>query len=261
VVNIWTVEKGLDVVDVAVNQPCPALVAKCNEIAVSAEWTARYVANQALIQKLALAFGVPFSTVPDIGLVFDILRATKVRLLNCRCDVISFYFQAQGITIDGIDDAMYNAVEAASSWELRSLYNNDTVHRLASSQLASLILDVLTGAANGSGRLFTLYSAHDTTVAPLLSFLKVPWTVWPQYAATVYFGLLRDDSGALFVEVLHDRVPVSVAGLPMPAPFDQFVAFVQRSMVPNRQQACHAGPAVRSRKRAVDPEIAFLCGN
>ena len=78
VVNIWTVEKGLDVVDVAMNQPCPALVAKCTEIAESAEWTARFNANQVLIQKLALAFGVPVAAVPDIALVFDVLRATKV---------------------------------------------------------------------------------------------------------------------------------------------------------------------------------------
>jgi hypothetical protein len=92
VVNIWTVEKGLDVVDVAVNQPCPALLAKCNEIAASAEWTARYIANQALIQKLALAFGVPYSSVPDIALVFDILRATKVRRFSCQCAFILFSF-------------------------------------------------------------------------------------------------------------------------------------------------------------------------
>ncbi len=77
-VNIWTVEKGLDVVDVAVNEACPALVAKCTEITESAEWTTRFNANEALIQKLALAFNVPVAAVPDIALVFDVLRAAKV---------------------------------------------------------------------------------------------------------------------------------------------------------------------------------------
>ncbi len=173
------------------------------------------------------------------------------------------FSQAQGIRIDGVDDSVYAAVEESSSWELRTLYNNETVHRLASSQLAAMILQVLQDAAQGSGRIFTLYAAHDTTIGPLLSFLQIPWTTWPQYAATLYFGLLRDDSGALYVEVLHDRNPVSVGGLPNPAPFADFVNLVQQSVVPDRQQACHAGVSSRRHKRAsrVDPEVNFLCGN
>ncbi len=84
-----------------------------------------------------------------------------------------------------------------------------------------------------------------------------------QYAANVYFGLLKDESGALFVEVLHDRVPVSVAGLPTPAPFADFVSYMQSAIVPDRQQACHAGASAKRRGRAskVDPEVAYLCGN
>ena len=84
-----------------------------------------------------------------------------------------------------------------------------------------------------------------------------------QYAATLYFGLLKDESGALFVEVLHDRVPVAVGGLPTPAPFADFVNLVQQSVLPNRQEVCHVGVSARRRKRAsrVDPEIAYLCGN
>jgi hypothetical protein len=175
VINIWTIEKGLDDLDVAQNRPCPALVRKCTEISNSPEWIARYNANIPLLQKLANVFNVSFDSVPDIALVFDVLRAVK----------------AQGIQIAGIDDAMYDAVEKSSSWELLALYSNDTVHKLTSSQLVNNILTTLVGASQGSGRVFTLLSAHDTTVAPLLSALQIEWSVWPQYAANVFFQLLK----------------------------------------------------------------------
>ena len=155
--------------------PCPALVRKCTEISNSPEWRARYQSNLPLIQKLATVFNVSVDVVPDIALVFDVLRAVK----------------AQGIEIPGIDESVYDAVEKASSWELLALYSNDTVHKLTSGQLVNNILTTLSGAAQGSGRVFTLYSAHDTTVAPLLSALQIEWSVWPQYAANVLFLLLE----------------------------------------------------------------------
>ncbi len=80
----------------------------------------------------------------------------------------------------GINDDIYNAVEEASSWELKALYENETVHQFTSSQLVKMIRDVIVDAAGGSGRVFTLFSAHDTTIAPLLSALQIPWSVWPQ---------------------------------------------------------------------------------
>jgi hypothetical protein len=77
VINIWTIEKGLDDLDVAQNMPCPALIQKCTEISNSPEWISRYNANLVLIGQLAQVFGVEVEQVPDVALVFDVLRAAK----------------------------------------------------------------------------------------------------------------------------------------------------------------------------------------
>ena len=38
VINIYTIEKGFDVLDVAVNASCPRLKEECAKIASSQEW-------------------------------------------------------------------------------------------------------------------------------------------------------------------------------------------------------------------------------
>ncbi len=98
--------------------------------------------------------------------------------------------------------------------------------------MVTLFQGVISGQTK---RLFTLYAAHDTTVAPMALALQLPLSVWPQYASrflglgslpppayslvggSLYFGLLRDTAtNKYYVEVLHDKQPAQMAGCGSP---------------------------------------------
>lgn len=119
-VNIYTIEKGYDDLDVAQNAPCPRLREECSQIATGPAWFVRFVlfdscrtygsrvprrreqhvqGTEKLRAQLADAFNVPVANIPDIFLVLEVLRARR----------------AQGLPLPGITDAMYNAVEAGAS--------------------------------------------------------------------------------------------------------------------------------------------------
>lgn len=244
VANIWTVEKGFDMLDVAQNAKCPALLAACSAIADSSAWAEHQASIEPLLDQLAEAFNVSAANVPDVAGWLEVLRAR----------------QAQGLPLI-IDQATYDAMIEAASWELRALYNNATVHKLTSGQLLGEIVDTFQAAEEGSGRIFTLLSAHDTTVAPLLSALSVNWTTWPEYAANVLLKLSVDQDSNLFVTAYSDRKPVALGPCGMQCPWDQFVAQLQPLILDaaTRGALCEQGMP-RGRRVRTTPEVGFLCG-
>lgn len=247
VINIWTVEKGYDFVDVAQNTPCPALRATCAAISESPEWTSHKQSLVPLLQKLASIFNLQSEPLPDIASWLEVLRARS----------------AQGLPLL-VDQDTYLAVEAGATWELQALYNNATVHQFTSGQLLQEIVSIFSQVQMQQlNRLFTLFSAHDTTVAPLLSALQVNWTMWPNYASNVVLELAEDESGDLYVTLYHDRQPTQMGGCAMNCPLNDFVTIASKSFMVNRNQLCQQGAGnskySMSHFPTADPEIQFLC--
>lgn len=239
VINIWTIEAGYDDLDVAVNAPCPRLKEECSKISSSAAWLNHTKSLIPLRQQLAQAFAVPVANIPDIFLVLEVLRARR----------------AQGLPLPGVTDALYLATEQAATWELVELYNNSLVHTLTSGQLLAEMLGVFTDVVSGSSsRKFTLYAAHDTTIAPLVLALQLPLKMWPKYASNVYFALWQSTTdGTYYVEILHDEKPVAVW------PLSQFIATAQLSIVPDRNSVCNSGAYKGRHVVLTDPVASFLC--
>lgn len=140
------------------------------------------------------------------------------------------------------------------------------------------ILDNFQAVINGTRkRLFTLYSAHDTTVAPMLSAFQVNWTTWPQFAANIYWGLNVDSNGPFFgaflvffflpillagnyfVEMLHDGKQVQVSGCAALCPWEQFKAIASKSVISNRPALCGSSKRRKRSSLFVDPAVDFLC--
>jgi len=241
VMNIWTIEKGFDDLDVAQNVKCPALIAACADIVNSTAWANHKASIEPLQQTLADAFNVPVADQPDIASWLEVLRARK----------------AQGLDIV-VSEETYNAVMQAATWEIQAIYNNQTVHQYTSSQLVAEIVALFKAHTTsvGSDRLFTLFSAHDTTVAPLLASLQVNWTIWPHYASNILLTLNVDQQNNYYVQMLHDRVPTQMGDCAMMCPFQQFLDITASTIIENRDEKCQSVKApVFS-----DPEIGFLCG-
>lgn len=61
----------------------------------------------------------------------------------------------------------------------------------------------------------SILGAHDTTVGPMLTALKVSSEInshWPRYCAHIDFEFLSNDDGAKFVRILYDEKPVVIGG-------------------------------------------------
>ena len=242
VINIWTIEKGYDDLDVAQNAACPALTNRCHEISTSSVWEQHIQSLAPLIQEIAKAFEIPVDSVPDIFLVLNQLRARK----------------AAGMALPFSND-VYLQVEAAASWELKQLYSDPLVHQLTSGQIVREMIDNFEAIINGTKkRIFTLYAAHDTTIAPLMSALQIPWTTWPQYAANLYMGLNIGSDGNYYVQILHDRNPV-VSACGQLCTWDEFKAIAEKVMLTDTQRAQICAKVSRKRAVFVDPVVDYLC--
>jgi len=246
VINIWTIEKGKDDLDVEQNEVCPLLKQRCAELMSSSDWGKHNQSIVALKKKVATGLNVPVENIPDIFLVLEILRARR----------------AQGIPVPGIDEVIYKAVETAATWELVTIYNDSLVHTLTSGQILQEMVGIFQNVISGtSKRKFTLYAAHDTTVAPLLLALGIQVDSWPAYASNVYLGLWKDmDTGNYFLETLYDRQPVTMFGCPVGAfcPFTQFVSVASKSFIQHRNKVCQGTVATKF-DSAPSPIIDFLC--
>lgn len=86
-----------------------------------------------------------------------------------------------------------------------------------------------------------LFSAHDTTVVPLLLALRVFDDKWPDFAADVAFELYRDKNRVHYVRVLYKDEEKIIPGCSSPfCPLDKFKALVSEYFVDNWEQDCNA---------------------
>lgn len=123
--------------------------------------------------------------------------------------------EAEGHAL-GVSRAVADRVEAAAAWEMNFFYGTPGVTRFASGVLADEVIRILDGVAKGGNRVFSLFSAHDTTVGPFLHALGLANRRWPKFAANVVLELAEEEESRHVVTVFTDETfafSVSLQGL------------------------------------------------
>ncbi|VDM52812.1 unnamed protein product [Angiostrongylus costaricensis] len=104
-----------------------------------------------------------------------------------------------------INDSIFDRVQKLYDGYSRTKYHTDVLRRLRGGPLLKDILDRFVAKVNGAlgiGPKLFAYSAHDTTLAAMLSSLGIYPTVFPRYSSAVLLELHRKD-GKLVVQVFH----------------------------------------------------------
>jgi len=133
---------------------------------------------------------------------------------------------------DGMTQQLYDDVVQSSAWIYSGIQNslskkNTTWVKISMASFVADIRQVLDAAVVGSNDIkMALYSAHDTTVMPLLAAFGVWDGIWPSYASMIRFQLLQDSAQEFYVEILYnDGTPLVIPGCgTTPCPYDTFVS-------------------------------------
>ncbi|XP_035674565.1 prostatic acid phosphatase-like [Branchiostoma floridae] len=143
---------------------------------------------------------------------------------------------------------VYDKLTEFRNFDLRADFSDRERNRLHGGPLLGAIVYNMTQAIEGTlpdGRLkLVMYSAHDATVASLLSALGTFNYIHPPYCACVMVELHQEDSGEFFVEVWyrsdsgHDPYLLTVPGCPDPCSYQQFLNATKDSIVTDREKEC-----------------------
>jgi len=83
-------------------------------------------------------------------------------------------------------------------------------------------------------RRFVLFSAHDTTLMPLMAHLQIPSDKWVPFASVFNMELWKAPNGKQFVRVLYQgkpvRIPFCKGSDPLMCPFEQFYKYLHQSV-------------------------------
>lgn len=103
-------------------------------------------------------------------------------------------------------------IHRQSAMDHELVFGKRDVSRLA---IGNFLLDIWTSLRSGAK--FNLYSAHDTTLLPLLGLLSPPTPgeglIHPPCASSLIFELYQDTSGNKHVGVIYNSRPLHVNGL------------------------------------------------
>ncbi|XP_078579278.1 prostatic acid phosphatase-like [Branchiostoma floridae x Branchiostoma japonicum] len=143
---------------------------------------------------------------------------------------------------------VYDKLTEFRSFDLRADFSDRERNRLHGGPLLGAIVNNMTQAKEGTlpdGRLkLVMYSAHDATVASLLSALGTFNYIHPPYCACVMVELHQEDSGEFVTEVwyrndsAHDPYLPTVPGCPDPCSYQQFLNATKDSIVTDREKEC-----------------------
>jgi len=195
VIDIFTIEPPNE--NLVTNMRCPKLVKMCTEIGQSTQWTKQEATLNPLKNQLQNLWNV--SSLPWwIGL-YD-----------------SFYSRSyQNVSLpDGITTDMVNQIVNLVVWELNYLYGSPNVAKLGIGTFLLELVNHMQNVANGqTNPKWIFYSAHDTTLALVLSSLKsLEGTGWPSYAAHLLFELWEDDFDNFYVHVIYNDQDIVIPG-------------------------------------------------
>eukprot|EP00058_Branchiostoma_floridae_P022612 XP_002608102.1 hypothetical protein BRAFLDRAFT_91420 [Branchiostoma floridae] len=143
---------------------------------------------------------------------------------------------------------VYDKLTEFRNFDLRADFSDRARNKLHGGPLLGAIVNNMTQAIEGTlpdRRLkLVMYSAHDATVASLLSALGTFNYIHPSYCACVMVELHQEDSGEFVTEVWyrndsgHDPYLLTVPGCPNPCSYQQFLNVTKDSIVTGREKEC-----------------------
>lgn len=91
-------------------------------------------------------------------------------------------------------------------------------------ELADLLDKVRKGREKSK---FRLYSAHDDTLAGLLSGLQAFNSALPPFASSLLFEVYRHQAG-FYIDIIYNDVKLNLIGCPFPCPLPHFADFLRK---------------------------------
>jgi hypothetical protein len=169
---------------------CPYLSTLLDERTKTDEYKKWDDSMQPLHAKMEQIFGT--SMIPSWTGIYD--------ALFCR--------RSHGIPFpDGITDDIYQQVVDAANFLITYSYSTVPISRLAIGQMLKDMREAMLDAVNGNvSHPWMIWSAHDTTVAPLLIALNAFDSIWPPYASHVVFELFQEPkTGNFSVRIIYNE--------------------------------------------------------
>lgn len=111
----------------------------------------------------------------------------------------------------GLSDTDIETIIDASNWALMARERPKELANLQVSQLMTHIANYLDNGSSKTSQLkYILISAHDTTLARVLSYLEAPLEKVPPYASNVNFSLYENGDNYYTVKVTYNGSPVYI---------------------------------------------------
>lgn len=227
--TIWMIEEPNDNMQLPSN--CGLINQICNAVQSSEEWIARLTAMKPLQNKLATEWGIPISEFP----VWTNIQST----LQCRT--------AAGVANPSyMTQADYDSIMDLANWMMAQLWNSTRQALLINGPLLNELSNNMKQAMVDTGiPIFRLYSAHDTTVGPLLAGLGAFPKDWPPFAANVNLELYRSTTAAdaWYVRGLYLGEVISFGGRCAEyCPFSEFLSIIRPVTIdyPGRNSLCNS---------------------
>jgi len=220
VIDIFTLQSSVETL--APNNLCPTLVSMCNVAQNSSAWANEYQMYIPLQQKLEAMWNT--TVLPwEIGL-FDSLYARKKNGIPWPA---------------GMTEDIFDQITGLAVWQLQNLYGDQTRVQLGIGKFISELLQQMNANINGQAQpKWILYSAHDTSVAFVLSALQLlnNITTWPPFAAHIEIELYQDSTQNYFVQVLYMSQPIVLPGcLTTMCPFSTFEKILSQVAISQQQ--------------------------
>jgi acid phosphatase len=227
VLQINTIDQNTD--DLVGNTvTCPYLNTMLAEIMNSSAWQANLQANAQLINQLTKAFN---TTPPGFQELMDSLYARYCHNLSMPV----------GVTLD-----MFEQIVAAANWETNYILTYPLYSNLSLGSFALEVLNNIQNAVNNPDQAvkYFLFSAHDSTVGPLMALLGGFDHVWPPYASHIEFELWQSNSqpSQFFVQVKYNgEIPVLPGCGAQMCPVQLFSKVVLNNVPANMHELCTQG--------------------
>jgi len=222
VVQINTLDSALE--DLYVNENlCNGLYAIEGQMYNTSAWINYHNQYNSLNQQLQIIFNS--TNLPIWGSISDVLEAMM-------CHGFSL---PKGITHD-----MAVQIKAIADWELNFMWKvYDPYVKIGMGFFIQELLDRFTGFVNGNDPAkFVLYSAHDSSVGPIVGTLGMFDGLWPPYRSHVHFELWSNESKEFFVQVKYnDKVLHPPGCSDVMCPYSQFKQLL-RSRIPKYPDVC-----------------------
>jgi hypothetical protein len=220
---------------------CPNLKPLLQATQNTPEYHAFEAAMEPTLEQLENILGVSAAEMPSWTSLYDIVTAA----------------QAHNQTLpQGFDDALIAKINYAANFIMNVSFSTDKIRRLGMGRVVADLkqnfLDAIQGRPTTK---YNLFSAHDTTVGPLVIALGVWDGVWPPYASHLELELWRSaSSGAYFVHGSYNGKDVvfPTCGGQAVCPWEQFVQTTDSLIMSDWRAECGLAEGMKAPKKLSD---------